>query len=184
MINVKPMKIQGAWVIESPIYPDERGNFREWFKNSEFTEIAGRKFEVSQANVSRSKKGVVRGIHFSTSETGQAKWVTCVAGAIWDVVVDIRPNSPTFRLWEGIEISAENGKSVVLSEGLGHAFIALEDNTATVYALSSDYDPNNEFAIHPLDSELGIDWPLEELIISPRDLSAPTLNDFLDFRKN
>jgi dTDP-4-dehydrorhamnose 3,5-epimerase len=179
VIDVKPMSIQGAWVIDSPIHKDERGYFREWFKNSALQEKIGKKFDVTQANMSRSQKGVVRGIHFSTSKLGQAKWVTCGVGAIWDVVVDIRPDSKTFMRWEGIELTAENGRSVVISEGLGHAFIALEDDSIMIYALSSDYDPSQEFAVNPIDAELAINWPLQDLKFSERDLSAPTLKSFL-----
>ena len=175
------MSIEGAWIIESPLHKDNRGYFREWFKSSELKEKIGKGFEVTQANMSQSQRGVVRGVHFSTSKLGQAKWVTCGAGAIWDVVVDIRPDSKTFMEWEGVELTVDNGRSVVISEGLGHAFIALEDNSMMIYALSSDYDPSQEFAINPKDAEVAIKWPLENLIFSERDLSAPTLRDFLAF---
>jgi len=184
MIEIKPMSIEGAWLMESPLHRDDRGYFREWFKSSPLKERIGREFEVKQANMSQSKKGVVRGIHFSIAEVGQAKWVTCGKGAIWDVVVDIRPNSKTFKKWEGVEISAENGRSVLLSEGLGHAFIALEDDSITFYALSSNYDPSNEFAINPKDPELAINWPLGNLIFSQRDLEAPTLEKFINSRED
>lgn len=179
MIEVKPMSIEGAWIIESPLHNDNRGYFREWFKSSELKEKIGKSFEVTQANMSQSQKGVVRGIHFSTSILGQAKWVTCGAGAIWDVVVDIRPDSKTFMEWEGVQLTVNNGRSVVISEGLGHAFIAMEDNSIMIYALSSDYDPSQEFAVNPKDTELAINWPLENLIFSDRDISAPTLKEFL-----
>ncbi len=179
MIQVRPMSIAGAWIIESPLHRDERGFFREWFRSSALSEKIGRDFEVKQANMSQSQIGVVRGIHFSTADVGQAKWVTCGGGSIWDVVVDIRPDSKTFKHWEGVEISAENGRSVFLSEGLGHAFIALEDKSIAIYALSSNYNPAKEFAINPKDPEININWPLNELIFSQRDLDAPTLSDFL-----
>jgi len=179
MIEVKPMSITGAWIIESPIHRDDRGYFREWFKSSALEEKVGKGFDVTQANMSRSQKGVVRGIHFSTSKLGQAKWVTCGAGVIWDVVVDIRPDSKTFMQWEAVELTSDNGRSVVISEGLGHAFIALEDNSITIYALSSDYEPSMEFAVNPKDTDLAIEWPSNNLIFSERDLSAPTLKEFL-----
>ena len=107
MSKLTPLSIQGAWLFESSSHVDERGFFREWFKESVLREQLGREFHVAQTNLSRSKKGVVRGIHFSTAANGQAKWVTCANGRLWDVVVDIRPNSPTFRRWEAVELRAE-----------------------------------------------------------------------------
>ena len=102
MNNLTPLSIQGAWLFESPLHIDNRGDFREWFKETFVREKLGREFHIAQSNLSRSKRGVVRGIHFSTANEGQAKWITCANGKLWDVVVDIRPNSPTFgvgRLW-------------------------------------------------------------------------------------
>ena len=102
-----------------------------------------------------------------------------MSGKLWDVVVDIRPDSKTFMQWEAVELTSDNGRSVVISEGLGHAFIALEDNSITIYALSSDYEPSMEFAVNPKDTDLAIEWPSNNLIFSERDLSAPTLKEFL-----
>ena len=114
MTKLTPLSIEGAWLFESPSHGDDRGFFREWFKSSTISETLGREFSLSQSNLSRSKKGVVRGIHFSLAPMGQAKWVTCANGAIWDVVVDIRPNSPTFKRWEAIELRAEEGQALNL----------------------------------------------------------------------
>lgn len=180
MAKLTPLEIEGAWLFESPSHGDERGYFREWFKSTIIVETLGRDFEVAQSNLSRSKKGVVRGIHFSTAPQGQAKWVTCANGALWDVVVDIRPNSPTFKHWTAVELRAESGKALFISEGLGHAFVALEDETVISYLLSSPYSPNDEFAVNPQDPEIAITWPQLPLSFSPKDAAAPTLKEFLN----
>jgi dTDP-4-dehydrorhamnose 3,5-epimerase len=179
MAKLTPLEIEGAWLFESPSHGDDRGYFREWFKSSIIKESIGRDFEVTQSNLSRSKKGVVRGIHFSAAPRGQAKWVTCANGALWDVVVDIRPNSPTFKRWTAVELRAEEGKSMFISEGLGHAFVALKEDTVISYLLTSPYSPSEEFAINPKDTEIGITWPDLKLRFSTRDLMAPSLSDVL-----
>jgi dTDP-4-dehydrorhamnose 3,5-epimerase len=179
MNNLTPLSIQGAWLFESPLHIDNRGDFREWFKETFVREKLGREFHIAQSNLSRSKRGVVRGIHFSTANEGQAKWITCANGKLWDVVVDIRPNSPSFRRWEAVELRAEEGKSVLISEGLGHAFLSLEDDTVISYLLTSPYSPKDEFAINPRDEEIAIAWPDMPLLFSEKDAAAPSLRDFL-----
>jgi len=179
MAKLTPLSIEGAWLFESPSHGDDRGYFREWFKSSVVTETLGREFSVSQSNLSRSKKGVVRGIHFSMAPGGQAKWVTCANGSLWDVIVDIRPKSPTFKRWEAVELRAEEGKSLFISEGLGHAFLSLEDDTVISYLLTTPYSPKDEFAINPQDPEIGIKWPDIQLLFSDKDAIAPSLRKFL-----
>ena len=179
MAKLTPLSIEGSWLFESPSHGDDRGYFREWFKSSVITESLGREFSVSQSNLSRSKKGVVRGIHFSTAPSGQAKWVTCANGSLWDVVVDIRPKSPTFKRWEAVELRAEEGKALLISEGLGHAFLSLEDDTVISYLLTTPYSPNYEFAINPQDPEIAIKWPDIQLLFSDKDAVAPSLREFL-----
>jgi dTDP-4-dehydrorhamnose 3,5-epimerase len=180
MAKLTPLSIEGAWLFESPSHGDDRGFFREWFKHSVVQETLGLEFSVAQSNLSRSKKGVVRGIHFSMAPLGQAKWVTCANGTIWDVVVDIRPKSPTFKRWEAIELRAEDGKALLISEGLGHAFLSLEDDTVISYLLTTQYSPAEEFAINPQDPEIGITWPDMLLSFSEKDSAAPSLKDFLN----
>jgi len=181
-MELTPLGIKGAWLAESPIWNDDRGSFREWFKRTEILEKTGIVFEVGQANVSISNKGVIRGIHYSLVPGGQAKWVTCVSGAIVDVIVDIRPYSPTFRQVEYIDMKGGEGRAVLIGEGLGHGFISLEDNTSVSYLLSSPYAPEFEFEIQPTDPALKIDWHLElvngvSMVLSPKDASAPTLRE-------
>lgn len=179
MVELSPLSIAGAWLFTSDTHNDSRGFFREWFKSEEFELTTGKRFEIAQANLSLSNRGVVRGIHFSTAPLGQAKWVTCAYGSLLDIVVDIRPESPTFKRWEAVELSARNGKSIFISEGLGHAFISLEDNSVVTYLLSTPYDPEYEKTINPLDPEIAITWPNINLSFSDRDRDAPSLGDYL-----
>ncbi len=180
-MNLTPLSIEGAWVAESPVWSDERGFFREWFKAEEISRIAGRDFSVAQANISSSARGTLRGIHYSLAEGGQAKWVTCVSGSIRDVIVDIRPASPTYGKSIVIELSGASGKAVLIGEGLGHGFVALEDDTTVAYLITSPFSPKEEFEINPLDPEIGIEWglPISELRLSPKDAAAPSLAERL-----
>lgn len=180
-----PLGIDGAWLIESPLLLDDRGYFREWFKLSNFKEVTGINFSVSQANVSKSRKNVVRGIHFSNISTGQAKWVTCNRGAVIDYVVDLRSDSPTFKAYELISLQESDGRSIFISGGLGHGFVSLEDDSQITYMLSSEYSPEFEIGINPFDSELNINWESDSssLILSGKDREAPNLSDILNLGK-
>jgi dTDP-4-dehydrorhamnose 3,5-epimerase len=180
-MKIAPLDIEGAWVAESPIWSDGRGFFREWFKLEAINNATGRDFGIEQANISLSSKGTLRGIHYSTAPRGQAKWITCVSGAIKDVIVDIRPESPTFGRWVDVELRGDSGKAVLISEGLGHGFIALEDNTAVAYLVSTPFSPGHEFEINPLDEKIAIDWGMQpsDFKISDKDKKAPTLSERL-----
>lgn len=183
MADLTALSIDGAWLYQSNVFGDPRGYFTEWFQKDLLESELKREFSVKQANLSKSKRGVVRGIHFSIAKEGQAKWITCTSGAILDVVVDIRPNSPTFKKWISVELSAGSGKSIFMSEGLGHAFLALEDESTISYLLSSPYSPKDELGISPTDPDIGIIWPMSELHFSPKDQEAPSLADLLDTLK-
>lgn len=178
-MKLTPLDIEGVWVAESPVWSDDRGFFREWFKSESIKEVTGRDFGIEQANISLSSRGTLRGIHYSIAPRGQAKWVTCVSGAIKDVIVDIRPQSPTFGKWVEVELRGDSGKAVLISEGLGHGFIALEDNTAVAYLVSTPFSPTHEFEINPLDEKIGIKWGMQlaELKISDKDKKAPSLEE-------
>ena len=178
-MELTPLEIEGAWLAESPVWSDERGFFREWFKSEDIEKATGKSFGIEQANISVSSKGTLRGIHYSIAPRGQAKWVTCVTGSIKDVIVDIRPESNNYGKWVAVELSGNSGKAVYISEGLGHGFIALEDNTAVAYLVSTPFSPSHEFEINPLDEKLAINWgmELEDLKISDKDKNAPTLEE-------
>jgi dTDP-4-dehydrorhamnose 3,5-epimerase len=176
-MKITPLEINGVWVAESPIWCDDRGFFREWFKLESIKVATGRVFAIEQANISLSSKGTLRGIHYSVAPKGQAKWITCVSGAIKDVIVDIQPESSTFGQWIDVELRGDSGKAVLIGEGLGHGFLALEDNTAVAYLVSTPFSPTDEFEINPLDETIAIDWgmQLSDLKISEKDKNAPTL---------
>lgn len=178
-MKLTPLGIEGAWLAESPIWSDERGFFREWFKSKSIELALGREFKVEQANISSSVKGALRGIHYSLATNGQAKWVTCVSGLIKDIIVDIRPNSKTYKKWIEIELSGTSGSSLLISAGLGHGFISLAEISTVSYLLSSPFSPSEEFEINPLDPDLAINWGIENsgLIFSEKDLNAPSLDD-------
>ena len=153
-----PMSIQGAWVHTPIRHEDNRGHFEEQFKLSAIEGQLGRTFVVKQVNQSISAKGVIRGIHFTDSPEGQAKYVSCPKGAIWDVVVDLRHNSPTYGMWDAVVISAENGKSVFISEGLGHAFLSLEDDSVATYLCTSEYREDNDKTVNIFSPKLAINF--------------------------
>ena len=180
-MELTPLGIEGVWLAESPVWSDNRGFFREWFKSEEVKAATGREFGIEQANISLSSAGTLRGIHYSIAPRGQAKWVTCVSGSIQDVIVDIRPESKTFGQWVEVELKGDSGKAVLISEGLGHGFLALEDNTAVAYLVSTPFSPTDEFEINPLDEKIGIKWGMDlgALKISGKDKIAPTLAERL-----
>jgi dTDP-4-dehydrorhamnose 3,5-epimerase len=176
-MKLTPLGIVGAWLVESPVWSDDRGSFREWFKTADLMSATGTKFLVQQANISSSARGVLRGIHYSLTGEGQAKWITCVTGAIKDVIVDIRPESVTFGRYVAVDLVGSDGKAVLIGKGLGHGFVSHENGTTVAYLVSSPFSPSEEFEINPLDPALGIEWdlPLKALKLSPKDASAPTL---------
>ena len=184
-MELTPLGIDGAWLAESKVWSDERGFFREWFKSEDIEKTTGKRFGIEQANISISSKGTLRGIHYSLAPRGQAKWITCVAGSIKDVILDIRPDSKTFKKWVEVELTGNSGKAVLISEGLGHGFIALEDHTAVAYLVSTPFLPSHEFEINPLDEEIGINWGMDisHLKISDKDKNAPSLTARLSDRK-
>ncbi|MGW2337785.1 dTDP-4-dehydrorhamnose 3,5-epimerase [Streptomyces sp. NPDC001685] len=173
---MRALGIDGAWVLEPQVFPDDRGTFHEWFRSREFRAATGRDLEPAQANCSVSRRGVLRGLHFSDVPPGQAKYVTCVRGAVLDVVVDVRVGSPTFGHWEAVRLDDSGRRAVFLAEGLGHAFMALTDDATVVYLCSTGYAPEREHGVDPLDPALGIAWP-DGLtpVLSPKDAAAPSL---------
>jgi dTDP-4-dehydrorhamnose 3,5-epimerase len=180
-MKLTPLGIDGAWLAESPVWSDDRGFFREWFKSADVKTAIGRDFVIEQANISLSSAGTLRGIHYSIAPRGQAKWITCVSGSIQDVVVDIRPYSKTFGQYVEVELMSASGKAVLISEGLGHGFLALENNTAVAYLVSTPFSQLDEFEINPLDEKIGIKWSMDlhSLKISGKDQDAPTLAERL-----
>ncbi len=171
-----PLGIDGAWCYTPHVHTDTRGMFWEAFRADELHGTVGHRLDVAQVNCSVSARGVLRGVHYADVPPGQAKYVTCVSGAILDVVVDLRTGSPTFGRWEAVRLDAVSRRGLYVAEGLGHAFLALSDQATVSYLCSRPYAPGREHGVHPLDPDLGIDWPLDvEPVLSDKDAQAPTL---------
>ena len=170
------LSIPDAWVFEPTVFPDARGMFAAPYQQSAFREALGFDLTVAQTNHSVSARGVVRGVHFADTPPGQAKYVYCPRGALLDVVVDVRVGSSTFGAFEAVELDGRSCRGVYLAEGLGHAFVALEDDTVMAYLCSTPYNPGAEHGISPLDPALGLPWPADlEPLLSDKDAAAPTL---------
>lgn len=181
-MEYRELKIPGAWEITPKQFPDERGAFMEMYKMDEFAGVVGHPLNLVQANCSISKAGVVRGIHFAEVPPSQAKYVMCPSGAVLDFAVDIRVGSPTFGQWDSVLLEGEHRRAIYLSEGLGHCFVALEDNSTVVYLCSAGYNPGREHGVSPVDSEVALKWPDRDLagrplqvILSEKDTAAPSL---------
>jgi len=178
MISVTELEIKGAWLFKSSVDYDSRGYFREWYKSSNpFLSQFSTRFNVSQANLSVSKKTTLRGLHYSLSKSGQAKIITCLKGSAFDVIVDVRIGSPTFGSWISVDLKPEVGNSVYLSSGLAHGVMALKKDTVISYLLSSEYSPQEEHIVNPFDKLLDIKWPLRAKYISNRDSTSLSLRD-------
>jgi dTDP-4-dehydrorhamnose 3,5-epimerase len=176
-VTLQELSIKGAYLATYRVFPDERGLFREWFKADEIATV-DKAFSVQQANYSKSKQWVIRGIHYSLAPEGQSKVVTCASGAIVDVLIDLRLNSPTYLKVEYIELLEDSGSVVYIPSGVGHGFIVESESASVVYLTSSGYSPEFEKAICPTDPGLAISWPIpagELGIISKADTEAPTL---------
>ncbi|HVT66061.1 MAG TPA: dTDP-4-dehydrorhamnose 3,5-epimerase family protein [Mycobacteriales bacterium] len=176
-MSVEPLGIDGAWLCTPQLHSDPRGLFLEWFRSDVLATATEREFDVVQANHSVSGKGVVRGVHYADVPPGQAKYVTVPVGAALDIVVDLRMGSPTFGKSEMIVLDDERRQGVFLAEGLGHAFCALQDDTAVTYLVSAVYSPQHEHAVSPNDPDLALPWNeyVETPIVSDRDLAAPSV---------
>lgn len=177
-MELTPLSIEGAYLMQPKRYEDSRGYFLEWFKDDVFSPAVGHGLQLAQANCSVSARGSMRGIHFADVPPGQAKYVTCVTGAVLDVAVDIRVGSPTFGQWEAVQLDPDNRNALYLSEGLGHVFLALREQSTVIYLCSTPYSPDREHGINPLDAEVGIEWPSGiEPLLSPKDAQAPSLSE-------
>ncbi|MFF7454840.1 dTDP-4-dehydrorhamnose 3,5-epimerase family protein [Kitasatospora sp. NPDC008115] len=179
-MKFRELSIEGAWEITPQQHGDPRGLFMEWYRFDRLSEVVGHPLRMAQGNLSVSSKDVVRGIHFADVAPGQAKYVSCVRGAVLDVIVDLRVGSPTFGRWEFVRLDDVDRRSVYISEGLGHGFCALSDDATLSYVCSETYNPTGEHAVHPLDADLGIEWPAEVPQLSARDAAAPTLAEAIE----
>lgn len=176
-MQIRPLDVAGAFEISPVHWDDSRGTFLEWYRFDKLEAVAGRPLDLRQANTSVSKRGVVRGIHFADTPPGQAKYVTVPHGAIIDYIVDLRVGSPTFGSWVSVRVDDVARNAVFLEEGLGHAFVALADDTVVSYLVSEVYSPQGEHGVTPFDPEIGLVFPAEagEPIVSDKDRDAPTV---------
>ena len=165
-----------AFVLKPRVFEDERGYFYESFNEKVFESLSGIKVNFIQDNQSHSSKGTLRGLHFQKGGAAQAKLVRVVKGSAYDVAIDLRPDSPTFKQWYSIELSAENHLQFFIPRGFAHAFVALEDNTIFQYKVDNYYSSVNDGGVIWNDEELAITWPELKLELSAKDKKLPKLN--------
>ncbi|MEV0143967.1 MULTISPECIES: dTDP-4-dehydrorhamnose 3,5-epimerase family protein [unclassified Nonomuraea] len=179
-MKARELAVAGAYEFVPEIFPDERGLFVSPFQQAAFEAAVGHPlFPVHQTNHSRSRRGVVRGVHYTVTPPGTAKYVYCPQGRSLDIIVDVRTGSPTYGRWEAVLLDPRDFRCMYFPVGVGHAFVALEDDTVMSYMLSQAYTPEHELALSALDPALGLPIPEElgEPVVSPRDRAAPTLEE-------
>ena len=171
-------ELEGLKIIELDVFGDGRGRFFETYSAARYA-AAGIEVTFVQDNVSVSQRGVLRGMHWQVGASAQAKLVSVLAGAVWDVVVDIRKGSPTFGKWKSIELSAANGRQLFIPRGFAHGFLALEDNTIFSYKCDNYYDKASELGFRFDDPEVGIAWPdvAGGYVLSPKDRVHPSFRE-------
>lgn len=169
--------LDGVYVVEPAVFHDHRGFFLESYSQRVFEE-AGLHYNFVQDNHSSSTvKGTLRGIHFQRGDKAQAKLVRCTKGAVLDVAVDLRPDSPTYKKWVAEELSEENKRQLLIPRGFGHGFVTLTDEVEFLYKADNYYAPEADGGIRWNDPEIGVDWGIENPILSQKDMMAPLLKD-------
>ncbi|MGW6907355.1 dTDP-4-dehydrorhamnose 3,5-epimerase family protein [Streptomyces sp. NPDC054940] len=177
-MHAEELSVPGAFLITPEPFRDDRGSIHEALRVDELEKVTGRPFAVRQINFSVSRRNTLRGIHSVSVPPGQAKYVSCVRGALRDIVVDLRLGSPTYGEYAGNDLDAESGRCVYVPEGVGHGFLALSDDTCICYVLSSAHVPGTQIDIDPLDPELALPWGFDEPpVMSAKDAGAPTAAD-------
>ncbi len=174
--SFSPTVLDGVILVQSRIFEDDRGYFREGFKASEFA-AAGLPTEFVQDNTSRSRRGVVRGIHYQTDPHAQGKLVGVTQGSVIDVAVDLRVGSPTYGQWMAEELTDDNGKMLWIPVGFGHGFSVLSDYADLVYKCTDEFDAKADGGIAWNDPDLAIDWKVSDPIVSDKDVALPRLSD-------
>ena len=176
-MKITKTKLDGVVVIEPDVFGDNRGFFMESW-NKKKMEEAGLFYDFVQDNHSKSTvKGTLRGIHFQKGDKAQAKLVRCVKGIVLDVAVDLRKNSPTFKQWVGVELSAENKKQLLIPRGFGHGFVTLTDDVEFLYKADNYYVPEADAGIRWNDPDIGVEWGVKSPILSEKDKNNPFLKD-------
>lgn len=176
-MDVRELAVSGAFEFTPRVFPDDRGLFVCPFQEADFVRAVGHPLTVAQLNHSRSRRGTIRGVHFADVPPGQTKYVYCPQGAVLDVVVDIRVGSPTFGAVDAVRLDPVGFRAVYVPGGVGHAVMALEDDSVISYLCSTGYDPGREHGLDPLDPELGLPWPADLApLLSDKDRAAPGLS--------
>lgn len=180
-MKITETKLKGCLILEPQIFEDNRGVFYEVFKKKELESVLGYEVDFVQENTSISKKGVLRGLHFQTGDSAQAKLVSVQKGEVVDVIVDVRSDSASYGQHIKINLSETNKKSIFIPKGMAHGFLALTDQVVFNYLCDDYYDPKEESGIIYNDPDLAIDWnyPLSELIVSEKDLLLPTFKNLM-----
>jgi len=175
-------EIDGVFLFAPKVFGDSRGEFYESFRSKQTLDETGVIFNVAQINNSISSRGVIRGIHFKQSPPGQQKFVSVFSGAIIDIAIDLRRSSPTFKKWQAFELNDSNRQSLLLGNGIGHAFLSLQDETKVTYLCDTVFQPEKEHGINPMSA--GIDWGhlalskgISTWLLSDKDRNAPDLNE-------
>ena len=172
-MKFSPTSLEGAWVIDLERIEDDRGFFARAWCQREFAEH-GLNAQVVQCNVSfNHARGTLRGMHYQVAPHREVKLVRCTRGKIYDVIVDLRPDSPTYKGWLGVELTAENRRMLYVPEGFAHGYQTLEDASEVFYQVSEFYQPGSEGGLRWNDVAFGIDWPLEPTVMSDKDRSHP-----------
>ncbi|KHD05766.1 dTDP-4-dehydrorhamnose 3,5-epimerase [Candidatus Thiomargarita nelsonii] len=166
----------GAYTIELEGKGDERGFFARFFCKKEFEQLSLATDFVQINNSLSAKKGTLRGMHYQLPPASEVKLIRCIQGALYDAIIDIRPDSPTYRQWFGVELTSNNRKMLYVPQGFAHGFITLEDNTELLYLVSSYYEPQAERGIRYNDPLFAIDWPVEPVVVSDKDRNWPDFN--------
>lgn len=176
MFKFNKTEIEGVYIIESQVFGDNRGYFLETYNKKDF-DNAGLKYDFVQDNQSKSRKGVLRGLHFQKTHP-QAKLVRVLEGEVFDVAVDLRKDSKTYGKWVGVILSAENKKQFMIPRGFAHGFVVLSDEATFAYKCDDFYHPEDEGGIMWNDSEVNVKWPYEgEVILSEKDKKHPSLRE-------
>jgi dTDP-4-dehydrorhamnose 3,5-epimerase len=175
-MNIIPTALPEVLIIEPRVFQDDRGFFMESWNQAHFNQALGQDIRFVQDNHSRSKRGVLRGLHYQLPPHAQGKLVRCVSGSVFDVAVDVRQGSPTLGQWVGVELSSENHRQLWIPPGFAHGFLTLSDTADFLYKTTDVYAPGSEACIHWSDPALGVVWPFtEDVRLAPKDASAPPL---------
>ncbi|MFJ3391451.1 dTDP-4-dehydrorhamnose 3,5-epimerase family protein [Leifsonia aquatica] len=181
-MQIRELSIPDAYEVTPKQHADDRGMFTEWYRFDRLEEAVGHRLDLRQGNLSVSRRGSVRGIHFADIPPSQAKYVMAPHGAVLDFIIDIRVGSPTFGQWDTVLLDDVDRRAVYVAEGLGHCFVALTEGATVSYLVSDTYNPAREHGINPLDPDIALVFPPEagEPLLSPKDTEAPGLLEARD----